>query len=74
MLELCPLGHQHHSIAVDNLSQALKTHITQCSSIDDLDESIQHGHEAISLCSEGHSGCDIYLINLAISLLSHFNY
>ncbi|KAG2110704.1 hypothetical protein DEU56DRAFT_241094 [Suillus clintonianus] len=55
VLELCPLGQKYRPGALDKLSWALVTRFSQRGSFDDLDESIQLGHEAISLCPEGHS-------------------
>ncbi|KAG1873529.1 hypothetical protein DFJ58DRAFT_881389 [Suillus subalutaceus] len=73
VLELCPVG-QHRPKALDKLSWALKSCFTQCGNIDDLDESIQFGREAVSLCPEGHSDRDVYLNNLAISLELRFSH
>ncbi|KAG0700147.1 hypothetical protein DFH29DRAFT_1070320 [Suillus ampliporus] len=68
VLELCPLGHQYRSRALDELSRSLNTRFSQHGSIDDIDESIQLGREAVSLCPEGHPDRDTYLNNLAFSL------
>ncbi|KAG1779539.1 CHAT domain-containing protein [Suillus placidus] len=71
VLELCPPGHQLRPGALDKLSRSLLTRFQRQSSIDDVDECIQFGREAVSLF-KGHSGCDDYLNNLAISLLFRF--
>jgi CHAT domain-containing protein len=68
VLELCPVGHQHHPRALDKLSNALESRFKNSGNIDDLDEGIQFRREAVSLCPEGHTGRDIYLNNLAYSL------
>ncbi|KAG1877530.1 hypothetical protein F4604DRAFT_1924174 [Suillus subluteus] len=60
--------------ALDKLSWALRSCFTQRSNIDDLDESIQFRREAVSLFPEGHSGCDVYLNNLAILLELRFSH
>ncbi|KAG2363017.1 CHAT domain-containing protein [Suillus spraguei] len=70
MLQLCPLGHQSHPKALDKLSSALRSRFQQCGSIDDIDESIRVGREAVSLCPEG----DSFLNNLAVSLQHRFNH
>ncbi|KAG2109192.1 CHAT domain-containing protein [Suillus cothurnatus] len=74
ILELCPLGNEHHPKALDKLGWALRSHFEQCGSIDDLDESIQRGREAVSLSSEGHSERYAYVSNLAHSLWTRFNH
>ncbi|KAG0699069.1 CHAT domain-containing protein [Suillus ampliporus] len=53
VLELCPLGHQHRPRALNQLSWTLTIHFRQSGSIDDIDESIQLGREAVALCPEG---------------------
>ncbi|KAG2350967.1 hypothetical protein BDR05DRAFT_1054991 [Suillus weaverae] len=68
---LCPPGHPLRPGALDKLSRSLLTRFQQRSSIDDVDECIQFGREAVSLF-KGHSGCDDHLNNLAISLLFCF--
>ncbi|KAG1722815.1 CHAT domain-containing protein [Suillus lakei] len=73
VLKLCPLGHQHRPEALDMLLQSLLARFQQQGSIDDVDESIQLGREAVYL-SEGHSRRDIYLSDLAFSLQSRFNH
>ncbi|KAG2350993.1 hypothetical protein BDR05DRAFT_943283 [Suillus weaverae] len=71
VLELCPPGHPLRPGALDKLSRSLLTRFQRRCSIDDVDECIQFGREAVSLF-KGHSGCDDYLNNLAISLLFRF--
>ncbi|KAG1722672.1 CHAT domain-containing protein [Suillus lakei] len=74
VLDICPLGHQHRSRALDKLARAVRARFDRHGTIDDLDECIQHRREAVSLCPEGHSGRDTYLNNLAVSLWSRFNH
>ncbi|KAG2136389.1 CHAT domain-containing protein [Suillus clintonianus] len=77
LLSLCPEGTYLRNIGVDptnKLLQSLWTHFQQWGSIDHLDECIQLGRVAISLCPEGHSGRDDYLNNLAFSLQSRFDH
>ncbi|KAG0699121.1 CHAT domain-containing protein [Suillus ampliporus] len=72
--ELCPLGHQYHLIALDELSWALRARFTQRGSIDDLDESIQLLRNIVSLCPEGCHDRDTYLHNLAFSIAHRFSH
>ncbi|KAG1780660.1 CHAT domain-containing protein [Suillus placidus] len=73
VLELCPLGN-NHLLALSKLIGALRSRFEQCGSINDLDESIQCGREAVSLCSEGHSHRASYLMILGYSLQSRFDH
>lgn len=45
--ELCPLGNEHHHIALHELAQAKERCFQQRGSIDDLDECIQCHREAV---------------------------
>ncbi|KAG2033439.1 CHAT domain-containing protein [Suillus americanus] len=81
VLELCPLGNEHRPKALEKLvwalsefATAVRSRFEQRGSIDDLDECIQCCREAVSLCPEGHSHRDTYLVNLAHSLLSRFHH
>ncbi|KAG1780599.1 CHAT domain-containing protein [Suillus placidus] len=74
VLELCPLGNEHHPKALDALARAIGSRFEQRGNIDDLDEWIQRAREAVSLCSEEHSEHDTFLNNLATSLWSCFNH
>ncbi|KAG1818644.1 CHAT domain-containing protein [Suillus subaureus] len=74
VLELCPLGNEHHPNALNELAWALITHFEQYGSIDDLDECIQCRRKIISLCSEGDSEHDSYLNNLVWSLWTRFTH
>ncbi|KAG1752186.1 hypothetical protein EDB19DRAFT_1627871, partial [Suillus lakei] len=74
MFELCPLGHEHHRRALDELSRSLYTHFAQRGSISDIDESIQIFREAVSLCLEGHPDRNKYLNELAGLLGSRFEH
>jgi tetratricopeptide (TPR) repeat protein len=74
ILELCPLGNERRPKALYKLGWAFRSRFEQCGSIDDLDESIQRGREAVSLSSEGHSERYAYLNALAWSLWTRFNH
>ncbi|KAG1740421.1 CHAT domain-containing protein [Suillus paluster] len=74
ILELCPLGHQHHLNALEKLSQALGASFEQCGNIDDLDERIQCCRELVSLAPKGCHGRDTYLNNLAFSIARRFDH
>ncbi|KAG2344550.1 TPR-like protein [Suillus weaverae] len=74
VLELCPLGHRHRPIALDQLAWALRSRFTQRGNIDDLDESIRFRREAVSLCPKGHTDRAYYLNNLASSLQFRFDH
>ncbi|KAG1774789.1 CHAT domain-containing protein [Suillus placidus] len=74
VLELCPLGHRHRPIALDNSAWALRSRFIQRGNIDDLDESIRFRREAVSLCPEGHTERAYYLNNLASSLQLRFDH
>ncbi|KAG1724646.1 CHAT domain-containing protein [Suillus paluster] len=74
VLELCPVGHQHHLKALDELSWGLRERFTQLGSIDDLDESIQLLRDIASLCPEGCHDRDTYLHNLAFSIAHRFSH
>ncbi|KAG1763718.1 CHAT domain-containing protein [Suillus occidentalis] len=73
VLQLCPPGHPHPR-ALGNLANALDSRFEQCGRIDVIDESIQVGREAVSLCPEGYDYCDDYLNILAVSLRSRFDH
>ncbi|KAG2071406.1 hypothetical protein BDR04DRAFT_1117791 [Suillus decipiens] len=73
VLELCPLGNEYRSRALDELAHAVEARFLERGTIDDLAESIQHRREAVSLC-EGHSERDGYLNNLASSLKYRFDH
>ncbi|KAG2347159.1 hypothetical protein BDR05DRAFT_905863 [Suillus weaverae] len=74
VLELCPMGHEHHLIALHELTQAVEARFGQCGSIDDIDEAIQLRREVVSLCPEEHPERHTYLINLASSLSLRFDH
>ncbi|KAG1797950.1 CHAT domain-containing protein [Suillus subaureus] len=86
LLPLCPGGTYLCSIAAggngadyastfdESLAQAVEGRFDQRGIIDDLAESIQHTREAVSLCPEGHSERNTYLINLAYSLHHRFKH
>ncbi|KAG2084743.1 uncharacterized protein F5147DRAFT_765195 [Suillus discolor] len=81
VLDLCPLGHRLRPGALDGLAQALnrlartlQTRFHQHGSIDDLDTSIQLGHEAVFLIPEGHADRVAYLNDLALSLQLRFEH
>ncbi|KAG0704892.1 CHAT domain-containing protein [Suillus ampliporus] len=74
VLELCPLGHQHHPSALDELSKALEACFEEGGRIEDIDESIQFGREGLSLCPEGHPDHSTYLHDLAVSLCLRFSH
>ncbi|KAG0706480.1 hypothetical protein DFH29DRAFT_872259 [Suillus ampliporus] len=73
VLELCPLGHQHHLSSLSELSLSLHTCFIQCGNIDDIDESIQLHRDLVSLCPEGCDDHDTYLHNLAASIDLRFD-
>ncbi|KAG1722327.1 CHAT domain-containing protein [Suillus paluster] len=75
VLELCPLGHQHHLSAFNKLSWALRERFTQYGNIDDLDEIIQCFREVVStLAPKGCHHHGTYLNNLALSIAWHFDH
>ncbi|KAG2342986.1 hypothetical protein BDR05DRAFT_989973 [Suillus weaverae] len=74
VLELYSPGHTGRPRAVEKLSLDLRTHFTQCGSIDDLDESIRLHSEVVSQCHEGHPARGTSLNNLASSLLPRFRH
>ncbi|KAG1717680.1 hypothetical protein EDB19DRAFT_1839425 [Suillus lakei] len=73
-IRLCPLGHEHRPRVLHGLAEAVEARFQQCSSIDDIDESIQFGREAVHLCPEGYPMRGTYLNDLAVSLSLHFNH
>ncbi|KAG1861181.1 CHAT domain-containing protein [Suillus subalutaceus] len=74
VLELCPLGNQHRRPrALAKLARAVEARFDEHGSIEDLEESIKLGREAVSLCPEGHPSYDTCLNNLAFSIRSRFN-
>jgi hypothetical protein len=75
VLELCPVGHQHHPRALNKLSNALQSRFVRSGNIDDLDECIQFRREAVSLCPEGHTVRAAQSNRLAFSLgIYRFNH
>ncbi|KAG1857189.1 hypothetical protein C8R48DRAFT_804548, partial [Suillus tomentosus] len=69
VLELCPPGNKYYPRAFHELAQAVGQRFKQCSTIDDLNECIQHHCEFVSLCSEGHPSRETSLNNLALPAL-----
>ncbi|KAG2080567.1 CHAT domain-containing protein, partial [Suillus cothurnatus] len=74
VLELCPLGHQLHRNALNNLARAVKARFDQCGSIDDIDETIQLHREVVFLYPEEHANREGDLTNLASVLHSRFHH
>ncbi|KAG1775509.1 CHAT domain-containing protein [Suillus placidus] len=86
LLPLCPEGTYLRGIAVgangvdyviracNDLSSALCSRFRQRGGIDDIDESIRVGREAVSLCPQEAINRDIYLNNLAVSLRCRFDH
>jgi hypothetical protein len=49
VLELCPVGHQRRTRAINELSNALESRFKQNGNVDDLDQGIQFCREAVPL-------------------------
>ncbi|KAG1815256.1 hypothetical protein EV424DRAFT_1325459, partial [Suillus variegatus] len=72
VLDQCPVGYPDQAAALTNLTwlaQAVGRRFKQCSTIDDLNECVQHHCEFVSLCSEGHPSRETCLNNLALPAL-----
>ncbi|KAG2366420.1 CHAT domain-containing protein [Suillus spraguei] len=74
ILELCRLGNQINTSALEKLAKTVKTRFQKCDSFEDLDQNIQLCREVVSMCPEGHSNRVTYLINLAVSLHRRFDH
>ncbi|KAG0695027.1 CHAT domain-containing protein [Suillus ampliporus] len=74
VLELCPLGHQHHPTSLHQLALSLEVRFLRCGSIDDIDETIQLHRDVVSLAPEACHDHHTYLNNLAVSLKRRFNH